>query len=782
MRFLLVIMACAWLAGGALFQAASANERFRVSDIRVEGLQRLPVDRVFAALPIQSGDVIGTPEVAEAVRRLYSAGDFEDVQIGRDGDQLVVVVSERPSIARLEIDGNRSIDEDNLRRGLRDAGLAEGEVFRRSTLEMIAGELQRQYVSQGRYDAQIDTEAVALPRNRVALNINIYEGRPARIRDINIVGNEVFSDRELRSVFELGPRRAWWPFGSRHRYSRERLSGDLERLRSYYLDRGYINFSMESTQVGVTPDRSEVYITINVDEGKRYRVGEVELAGDIPIDEDELRQLLVIQEGQVFSQQLATYTADLLTRRLGNEGYSFAQVNDFPEVNEDDETVNVTFYVDPGRKVYVRRVNFGGNVKTQDEVLRRELRQFEGAPANTALIDLSRQRLQRLGYFGLVDADTPRVVGNEDLVDVDFTVEEQPSGSIGANVGYSEASGFIFGASISQNNFMGTGNRVSFALSRSDIRESYSFSHFNPYYTLDGVSRGFSLYYSKIDFGRARVASYAADRLGGAVNFGYPISETSRLDFGVGVDNIDITVGDFVAVDMLRFLEANGYDYNFIRANASWQKSTLNRGILPDRGWSQRLGIEAAVPGSDYLFYKLTWAGQQYFPLSRRWTLRARGDIGYGDGYGNDRVLPFFENFYAGGIGSVRGYEARSLGVRSPAYRFVNQNPPINDPDPDPMGGNFLVEGSLELIFPTPFAPESRNVRTFFFVDGGQVFETEVESLRYDFDADEIRYAAGVGLTWLTAIGPLSFNLARPLNRKSGDDTEVFQFSLGQVF
>ena len=519
-----------------------------------------------------------------------------------------------------------------------------------------------------------------------------------------------------------------------------------------------------------------------MDEGKRYRVGNVTLAGDLPIDEEELKPLLVVQEGQVFSQQLSTYTADLLTRRLGNEGYSFAEVNDFPEVSEDGETVDVTFFVDPGRKVYVRRVNFSGNAKTEDEVLRRELRQFEGAPANTALVDLSRQRLQRLGYFGLVNAETPRVVGAEDLVDVDYTVEEQPSGSIGANVGYSEASGFIFGASISQNNFMGTGNRVSFALSRSDIRESYSFSHFNPYYTLDGVSRGFSLYYSKIDFGRATVASYAADRLGGAVNYGYPISETSRLDFGVGFDNIELTVGNFVAVDILRFLEAKGYEFNLFKANASWQKSTLNRGILPDRGWSQTLGAEAAVPGSDYLFYKVTWNGQRYFPVGGDWTLRARGDLGYGDGYGNERVLPFFENFYAGGIGSVRGYRSRTLGPRSPAAVFELQNPPVVDPDPDPLGGNLLVEGSLELIFPTPFAPESRNVRTFFFVDGGQVFETEIENLRSDFDVDEIRYAGGIGLTWLTAIGPLSFNIARPLNKQPGDDTEFFQFSLGQVF
>lgn len=774
-----------WSLGAAL---ACAQSDFRVADIRVEGLQRLPVERVYAALPIRSGDVVSQRDVAEAVRRLFEGGDFEDVQIGRDGDQLVVVVSERPAIAKLDINGNKSISEDNLRKGLKDAGLAEGEVYRRSTLSTIAGELQRQYIAQGRYDAQVTTEAVPLPRNRVSLKIKIYEGSSASIRDINIVGNQVFSDDELRKAFELKPR-GWWPFGSRHRYSRERLSGDLERLRSYYMDRGYINFSLESTQVSVTPDRQSVYITVNIDEGERYKVGDVKLAGELVVDEDDLRPLLVVQPGQVFSQQVVTQTAELLSRRLGNEGYTFAKVNDFPDVHDGDRTVDVTFYVDPGRKVYVRQVNFAGNAKTHDEVMRRELRQFEGAPANTALIDLSRERLERLGYFSIVEADTPRVVGADDTVDVNYKVEEQPSGSIGANVGYSEASGFIFGASVSQNNFMGSGNRVSFALSRSEIRDSYSFSHFNPYYTLDGVSRGFNLYYSKIDFSKARVASYAADRYGGSVNYGYPTSEYSRLNFGVGYDNIKLTVGDYVAEDIYRFLKAQGDQFNLYRANASFSTSTLNRGMLPDRGWSQSVGLDVAVPGSDYTFYKLNWEGQKFFPISRRWTLRARGDVGYGDGYGDYGALPFFENYYSGGIGSVRGYRSRSLGARSGAlsYAIICQQNPNSpncrpDPRPEPMGGNFLVEASLELIFPTPFAADSRNVRTFFFVDGGQVFETRVENLRYDFDPDEFRYSAGIGLTWLTAIGPLSFNLARPLNKKSGDDTEVFQFSLGQVF
>ena len=754
----------------------------QVQDVRVEGLQRLPVERVFRELGIEAGDVVDRQAVVAAIRRLYASGDFEDVQLGQDGDVLVVVVSERPSIARIEIEGNRSIDEKDLREGLEKAGLSEGEVFRRSTLDAMTGELQRQYVAQGRYGADIKTEAVPLPRNRVALKIDIYEGKPARIRDINVIGNKVFTDDELLDTFKLKASHFWSLFKGDDKYSRERLSGDLESLRSWYLDRGYINFTIESTQVSVTPDREDVHITISIDEGKRYRVGEVKLSGDLVVDEAQLRPLVVVNNGQIFSQQLLTYTSDLITRRLGNEGYTFAEVNSFTDINEEEQTVDVTFFVDPGRKVYVRRIGFDGNIKTQDEVLRRELRQFERAPANSALIDLSRQRLQRLGYFSVVNADTPRVPGSEDEVDVQYTVEEQPSGSIGANVGYSEASGFIFGANVSQNNFRGTGNRVSFALSRSDVRDSYSFSHLDPYYTLDGVSRGFSLYFSKIDFSETTVSSYASDRLGGSVTFGYPISEYSRLNFGFGYDRIQLTTGDFVSVDIFNFLQEEGDDFGEIKANISWQKSTLNKGVLPDRGWSQNLALELATPGSDYLYYKATWSGQRYWPIVGNWVLRSRADLGFGDGYGNDLVLPFFENFYSGGIGSVRGYESRSLGPRSEALAYAVSNPRVLDPSPDPVGGNMLVEAGLELIFPTPFAPRSRSVRTFFFFDSGNVFQTEVENNLFEFDADELRYSAGVGLSWLTVIGPLSFNFAETINDKPGDDTEVFQFSLGQVF
>lgn len=762
---------------------------FRVSDIRVEGLQRLPVERVFRHLAIQKGDQIDTGRLADAARSLYGSGDFDDVQLARDGDVLVVIVQERPSIAKIDITGNKSIDTEELLKGLKAAGLTAGEVFRRSTLEGITGELERQYVAQGRYGATIETESVPLPRNRIALSIKIYEGKPARIRDINVVGNKAFTDEELLKDFQLGSSHMFSFFKGDDKYSRERLGGDLERLRSYYLDRGYVNVSVESTQVAVTPDRREVYIALNVDEGKRYTVRNVKLQGDLVVDEAELTPLLVVREGQVFSQQLLTYTSDLLTRRLGNEGYTFAEVNSFTETDEDSETVDVTFFVNPGRKVYVRRIGFVGNNKTVDEVLRRELRQFEQAPANSALIDLSRQRLQRLGYFSTVEAETPRVPGAEDLVDVVYKVEEQPSGSIGANVGYSDASGFIFGANVSQNNYMGTGNRVSFAVSRSEVRDSYNFSYLNPYYTLDGVSRGFSLYYTETDFSETTITEYGANRLGGSVSYGYPISEYARLNFGFGVDELDIVTGTFVAYDIQEFLNREGRSaFRSLKLNGSWQMSTLNRGVFPDRGWSQNLSAEVAVPGSDYNFYKVTWSGQRYFPVSRRWTLRARSDIAFGDGYGSDLLLPFYENYFSGGIGSVRGYRARSLGPRSPTFASVNTcltDPPNCNPDnnPDPIGGNFLTEAGLELMFPPPFAPDSRSLRTFFFADAGNVWQTEITGVTgLDFDPAELRYSAGVGLSWLTAIGPLGFSFAKPLGKKPGDDTEVFQFSLGQTF
>lgn len=755
---------------------------FVAEEIRVQGLQRLPVSRVFGLLSIHEGERVTSHEVTATISKLYQSGDFEDVQLARDGNALVIIVSERPTISKIEFKGNKSINTDDLRKGLKSAHLTEGEVYKRSTVAAITGELKRQYVAQGRYAAAVETKVVPLPRNRVSLTIQIYEGKSAKIKDVNFVGNEVFSDEELLKVFKLRPTHFTSFFKGDDKYARDRLSGDLESLESYYLDRGYIRFAVESVQVSVSPTRDQVFITVNISEGKRYQVGKVSLEGEIPINREQLKPLLIMKQGQVYSQQIQTYTSDLLTRRLGNSGYTFAEVKGYPHINDDDLTVDVSFFVESGKRVYVNNITFTGNDKTEDEVLRRELRQFESAPANTSLIDLSKSRLERLGFFSKVEADTQPVPGTDDQLSVNYKVEEQPSGSIGANIGYSDANGVIFGASVSQNNFMGSGDRVSFSFSRSDVSTRYSFSHYNPYYTPDGVSRGFSMHYSKIDFDKAnvQVGSYAADRKGASVTFGYPISEYSRVSFGAGVESIDVTYGTFVPQSIFEFLDREGTEFDSVLLNLGLSTSTLNNAVMPDRGWSQSTTLEVGTDMGTYPYYKLSLDAQRYFPLSKRWILRTRTSLGMGQGLSDSKELPFFENYYAGGIGSVRGYRSYSLGPRSPSKEHVALG--VVDTDPDPVGGDALAEFSAELIFPTPFAPDSRSVRTFLFLDAGSTYSLHGSDPVYTRYLDDMRAAAGIGLTWITAIGPLSFDLGRALNSRHGDDTETFQFSLGQVF
>jgi outer membrane protein insertion porin family len=771
-----------------MWPVAASAESFTVADIRVQGLQRIPLERVYAVLPVRVGGLVDEKAVAHLLREVYATGNFEDVQVLRDGDVLVVRVAERPAISSIEIKGNKSINTDDLLKGLEQAGLSEGEVFRRSTLDNMQVELRRQYIAQGRYGVVIETEAVPQPRNRVALKIEIIEGKPARISSIRFIGNEQYDDETLARVFKLKERHFWSFIKNDDKYARERLSGDLEALRSHYFDRGHLAFRVDSTQVSVTPDRSEVAITIVLHEGARYQVSEVNLAGNLVIDEKELRPLILVRPQQTFSQQLVTLSTDILEKRLGLDGYVFAEVKMIPEVDEEAKTAKLTFFVEPGDRAYVNRITFSGNNKTRDDVLRREMRQFEGAPASQAAIDLGKRRLEQLGFFSTVKADTPRVPGENDRIDVNYTVEEQPSGSIGANVGYSQGYGLVFGANVSQNNFFGTGNRVSFALSRSEVRDSASFSFNDPYYTDDGVSRGFSVYYTQTDYSSTSLSGYAIDRAGANVSFGYPISEVSRLTYTLGPDRSRVLAGYFAAEELWAFLDPDGLvindssvatvqeSYDSWLASLSWSRSTLNRGVLADRGAYNRVVLEASVPGSDLHWYKLGYNGQRYFPLTRRLTLRGRLDLGYGDGYGDDEELPFFHRYTAGGYGSVRGWEDRSLGHRSDSHAFAITGQP--DADPDPVGGNVQLEGGLELIFPTPFARESRSVRTSLFLDAGNVF---LEGA-YPVEPDEIRLSTGVALSWYTAIGPLSFSLARTLNEQVGDERQVFQFSLGQPF
>jgi outer membrane protein insertion porin family len=843
-----------------LLPLVALAQDFRVTDIRVEGLQRVSAGTVFAALPVQIGDTMDAVAVQSATRSLFRTGYFADIEIGRDGNILVISVKERPAISEIEIEGNKAIKTEDLMKGMTENGLSEGQIFKRATLEGLTQELQRQYVAQGRYSAKVETSVVDLPRNQVKLEINVDEGSVAAIKHINVVGNTVYSDNELVDLFELKTT-GWLSWlNSNDRYSKEKLSGDIERLESYYLDRGYLQFSIDSTQVALTPDKEGVYITVNITEGGIYTVSGVDLAGEPVVPEEQIRQLVLLRDGQTFSQVLMTTTSDYITRRLGNEGYTFAEVRGIPERDDENNTVKVTFFMDPGKRAYVRRINFRGNTKTSDDVLRREMRQMEGGSASTARIESSKVRLERLGFFKEVTVDTLEVPGTSDQVDVEYTVEEQPSGSIGASLGFAQDSGIVLGANIQQNNWFGTGKRVGFNVSTSSYQTVYSFNYTDPYFTPDGVSRGFNLFFRERDFEEVNVSSYTTDSFGGSVNFGYPISEIARLGFGVGFTNISIETGsqavqeiissplllsgvdeEFITEDELDdcidadggtacapinginpitnsmlttnpdgWINDNGDDFDIITLNFNWRESTLNRGRLATRGASQSLALELSLPGGDLEYYKLTYQAQYFRPLTKNLTLRLRTELGYADAYGDTTELPFFENFYSGGFGSVRGFKRNTLGPRAtPAENYVARSIDSNDDgtldqnvyvaddgsnslltsitgdDDDPFGGNVLIEGSAEILFPLPFIKDQRSIQSSFFIDAGNVFDTDCGDNQkncFDVGLGEISMSMGIGVTWITGFGPLTFSLAKALKEQDEDETEVFQFSLGTAF
>ncbi|WP_422823751.1 outer membrane protein assembly factor BamA [Vreelandella janggokensis] len=773
-------MAVLLLAGASGAQAQS----FDVSDIRVEGLQRVSAASVFNAFPVSANDQVSESELAAAARQLFETGLFEDVSLAREGDVLVIQVVERPTITQLNISGNEQISEDDLRRGLTEAGLAEGEVLQLSTLEEMERELEGVYQSQGRYSAGIDTEVEEIDEGRVRVNININEGEVAKIRQINIVGNEAFDDETLLDLFELEDRPGFW-FGwfSSDEYSREALSGDIERLRSYYLDRGYVNFDVTSTQVSIGADKSEIFITLNVNEGQQYRVGDVRFRGDLEISEQEARDLLTIERGEIFSRQDLNASTEALRQRLGAEGFAFADVQGVPEVAGDGETVDLVINVDPGQRAYVRRIEFVGNTTTDDEVLRREMIQMEGAPASTESITQSRQRLERLGFFSQVEVDTERVPGEPDKLDVTYNVEEQPSGSVSASVGFSQSAGVIYGASLSQNNFLGTGNRVNIGAQRSDTFTSVNFGFTDPYWTLDGISRGYNVFYRETDYEDSDISTYSTDAYGAGINFGYPVSELSRLNFGASAEDLTVKTYFDTASEIRRYVQDEGKDAQTLKLNANWTRNNLNRGIMPTAGSYQRVAIETGAPGSDTQYYKASARAQQLFALNDAWSLKFTGDLGYADTVGDD-PYPFYENFYAGGLGSVRGFTSNTLGQRTTPAREGGRD--------RTLGGNVLVEGSAEIIFPLPFVENQNSLQTSLFLDAGNTFlsscydvldeDASRQRCNSGVDLGDLRYSAGVGLSWLTPVGPLTFAVAEPLNEESGDDTQFFQFSLGQSF
>ena len=756
--------------------AAVLAAQFRISDIRVEGLQRIAAGTVFNYLPVQVGDTTTDGITATIIRTLYATGFFKDVRVERDGTVLVVWVQERPAIAEISISGNKDIETDALKEGLVDIGLAEGRTFDRLILDRIEVELHRQYYAHGKYGVQIQSTVSPLERNRVAVSIDIIEGLTARIKQINIIGNEDFEEKDLLKLFDLG-RSRWHSFYSKNnQYSKQKLAGDLETLRSFYLDRGYVQFGIKSTQVSISADKKDIYITIGIEEGDVYTIGDMKLAGEPSVPADQLFSLIHMRRGDVFSRKVTTESAERISKKLGNEGYAFANVNTIPEIDEETNRVTVIFFVDPGKRVYVRRINTKGNTRTRDEVLRREIRQMEAAWFSAELVKKSRERLQRLGYFDEVNVETPAVPGSADEVDVNLTVVEKESGNLLAGVGFSQSQGITFNTSVTQNNFLGTGKRVSFAFSNSSSSRIYRLAYTNPYYTIDGISRGFDLSYRETDFRELNSIDYITDVGIAGMSFGLPISDTSRAGLGIRYQYTKFTAG--VSLLAQAFAAANGDRFNDLVLTASYTDDTRDKAIFPNKGGVQNLRAEVSVPGSELQYYRLTYRHRRYIPLTRRFVLSLNAALGYGDGLGSTEALPFFENFFAGGPRTVRGWKENTLGPRETTL------------EERPSGGNIKIAGSMEIFAPPPIEGDfAKTLRLGAFFDFGNVWTTTNPRLDgtdlvtpTGFSLSDIRYSVGASVMWLSPIGALSISAAYPINEKDGDDTQLLQFGIGQTF
>ena len=747
----------------AAVRVAATVDAFVVEDIRLEGLQRITAGTVFNYLPINVGDTVDGTHTAGAVRALFRTGFFRDVRLERDGDTLVVVVVERPSIGSIEFVGNEELKTDDLLSALEQMGVAQGRVFNRSTFDQVEQELHRTYFAAGRYGVQVTGTVTPLERNRVAIKFEIAEGVVAKIRQINIVGNVAFDDEELRDDFELDTT-GFFSFLSRSdRYSKPKLAADLETLRSLYLDNGFINFNIDSTQVSIAPDKKDVYITINVTEGGRYVVRDIYLQGALIVPEEELFELVTVVQDTEFSRKRVTETARRIGNRLGNEGYSFANVNAVPEIDDSEEKVDLTFFVDPGKRVYVRRINFKGNTKTRDEVLRREMRQMESGWISNQALERSRIRLNRLGYFESVDVGTRAVPGASDQVDVDFDVVERPSGNLLLGAGYSDSQGAVFDISVTEENFLGSGNRLRASFNTSNVSRDISVSWVNPYWTVDGVSRGLEAYNRRTDAGDANLADYDLEQIGTGVTFGIPISELTRVNVGFNAEQTDFIVGSSASQEVRDFRKENGDRFITLLTTGAWAKDSRNSRFLPTRGSLSRLSGEIAVPGSDLTYYKLFARHQRLFPLSEDFVFVLEGEIGYGDGFGGTGELPLTENFFAGGLRSVRGFRSNTLGPRDSLGR--------------PLGGNLKVVGTAEIILPFPFTRDSNTFRVTTFLDTGNVYGP-----KEDFDFDTLRYSTGIAAIWLSPVGPLTMSFARALRTRAGDQTDGFQLTFGTSF
>jgi outer membrane protein insertion porin family len=748
--------------------SAYAFDSFVIQDIRVEGLQRISLGTTFNYLPLKVGETLTKQNAAAAVRALYKTGFFEDVRLEKDGNDLLIVVVERPSIAKITVYGNEDIEKEQLDTALKGIGLAEGRIFNRSMLDQVEQELLRQYFVLGKYGVEIETTITPLERNRVDVEIDIKEGSAAKIRQINIIGAEKIDETRLLDEFNLSTPGFFSGISNSGKYSKQEFQGDLELLRSYYLDRGYIKFSLDSTQVSITPDKRDIYLTINISEGEQYNVRDVKIAGDPKVPEAELRELLQIKPGDVFSRRAVSESVSKISERLGHEGYAFANVNAIPDVDDKKKLVGLTFFIDPGNRVYVRRINISGNTKTLDKVVRREIRQMEGGWLSTPLVDRSKIRLQKLGFFETVNVETPRVPGTNDQVDLNFDVTEGSTGNFTAGMGYGDAQGFLFNMSVTLNNFAGSGKRISTEVNNSKVNTIYRFSYLNPYYTNDGISRGFDVVHRSTNADAANLGDFSTNVLGGSMNMGFPLTEYSRANWSLGFENTDLTINKSTAPQYYSdWVDMNGDNYDTITTSLSWSYDTRNRAIFPEWGSYSYLSGQVAVPGGDLEYYKLSLRQKWYAPITDSVIFFLGGDFAYGDGFGDTSALPFFENYYAGGSRSVRGYRGNTLGPRDAVTN-------------DPIGGNKRIVGHAEIYFPWPFAEEGAGANTFrmsAFLDAGNVFGPDEV-----VDLDQLRSSYGLSAMWLTPVGALSFNWGWAINDKPGDETEVFQFTIGAPF
>ena len=745
---------------------ALAFEPFVVKDIRVEGIQRTEAGTVFNYLPVKVGERFSEDKASQAIKALFATGFFKDVRIEVDGDVIVVVVDERPAIAQVDFVGIKEFDKEALKKGLKEVGLAESRIFDRAVLERAEQELKRQYLSKGLYGVQITTTVTPLERNRVGVNFNVVEGDAAKIRQISIIGNKVFKEKDLLDLFALTtPGWMTW-YSKSDQYSKQKLSGDIEALRAYYLNRGYLDFTVDSTQVSITPDKKDIYITLSITEGEKYTVSDVKLAGDLVLPEKEVLNLVKVKSGDTFVRDNVTATTKAISDRLGNEGYAFANVNAAPEVDKVKRQVAFTFYVDPGRRVYVRKINFAGNARTRDEVLRREMRQMEGAWYDGAALNRSRTRLDRLGYFDEVTVETPAVPGSTDQVDANFSVKERATGNLMLGAGFSSSEKVILSGSISQQNLFGTGNSMTLQLNTGRINRTAALSFTNPYWTIDGVSIGWDVYQRNVDPTSLSVASYKTHSLGAGLRFGYPIAEDDRINFGLAVDRTKITVFDTSPIQYVDFVNKFGSTAESLVSTVGWSRDRRDSFVYPTSGTYQRVGLEMATAPMDIRYFRSSYQHQHWIPFGGGYALMLNGDVGYAHGY-DGKELPFYKNFYAGGIGSVRGYQQSTLGPQFVDVYGVARA----------LGGNRRIIGNAEYYFPMPGQGKEKSMRMSMFLDAGQVWGVD-EKVRMS----DLRYSAGLAFSWSSPVGPLKFSLGQALKKEPQDRTQKFQFQLGTVF